>query len=100
MDPQYGLETNIGTPLFMAPELLIKQPYTEKVDIWAIGIIAFFLLTGDSPIAATNEAAYKKILRSRGIDFNAPKLQNLSEQAINFLKCCLEQNVAKRHSAK
>jgi eukaryotic-like serine/threonine-protein kinase len=35
-----------GTPLYMAPEQLSQAPVTPATDIWAIGLIAFFLLTG------------------------------------------------------
>ena len=35
-----------GTPLYMAPEQLLQAPVTPATDIWAIGLIAFFLLTG------------------------------------------------------
>ena len=35
----------LGTRLFMAPELVKNQKYDEKVDIWAIGVTAFYLLT-------------------------------------------------------
>ena len=35
-----------GTPLYMAPEQLTQAPVTPATDIWSIGLIAFFLLTG------------------------------------------------------
>lgn len=35
-----------GTPLYMAPEQLSQAPVTPATDIWAVGLIAFFLLTG------------------------------------------------------
>jgi serine/threonine protein kinase len=33
----------------MAPELVEKQPYDEKIDIWAIGAITYSLITGKRP---------------------------------------------------
>jgi len=35
-----------GTPLYMAPEQLLQEPVTPATDIWAFGLIAFYLLTG------------------------------------------------------
>ena len=35
----------VGTPAWMAPELIRKEEYDEKVDIWAIGILLYELLT-------------------------------------------------------
>ena len=39
----------LGTPLYMAPELLQTKSYDKKVDIWAIGILTYILLTGNPP---------------------------------------------------
>ena len=46
-DPNCGLDMNLGTPMYMAPEIFKKEIYNEKVDIWAIGIITYMLLTGE-----------------------------------------------------
>jgi serine/threonine protein kinase len=41
--------TFCGTPLYLSPELLKGQRYDEKVDLWAIGILAYELFIGNSP---------------------------------------------------
>ena len=48
-DPKDGLDTMIGTPLYMAPEILKKENYNSKVDIWAFGAITYMLLCGTHP---------------------------------------------------
>ena len=48
-DTENGLDTVLGSALYMAPEIILKQNYNEKVDIWAIGVIAYMLLTGRNP---------------------------------------------------
>ena len=40
-------KTRLGTPHYMAPELVKNNPHTEKVDIWALGVIAYILLTSN-----------------------------------------------------
>ena len=39
----------VGDRMYMAPEMMKKQDYDQKVDIWAIGIIASILMTGKAP---------------------------------------------------
>ena len=40
---------SLGSPLYMAPELCDERHYDNKVDVWAVGVIAFILLTGTPP---------------------------------------------------
>ena len=51
---------NVGSPLYMAPESLKKNQYTLKTDIWALGVIFFEILTGETPWKAKNE---KELIR-------------------------------------
>lgn len=37
------LSTNCGTPIYMAPEIWGGKSYNEKVDMWSIGIVMYFL---------------------------------------------------------
>lgn len=46
--------TICGTPLYSSPELLKKRGYSYKVDLWAIGIICFELLMGQTPFHSKN----------------------------------------------
>jgi serine/threonine-protein kinase len=47
-----------GTPLYMAPEQLSQAPVTPATDIWAVGLVAFFLITGKCYwLSAQNERA-------------------------------------------
>lgn len=47
-----GLKQVMGTPLFMAPEFFSRRSYSSKVDIWAIGVITYLMLTGCLPFKA------------------------------------------------
>jgi calcium-dependent protein kinase len=48
-DPKKGLELVLGSPLYMAPEIILNKNYNEKVDVWSIGVISYMLLTGRNP---------------------------------------------------
>jgi len=46
--------TLCGTPFYLAPELIMHDNYDESVDIWAIGILTYELLTNSSPFKIKN----------------------------------------------
>jgi len=45
------LETRLGTPLYLSPELVRREKYNNKVDIWAIGVLIYNLTTGSTPFS-------------------------------------------------
>ena len=44
-----GMKLVLGSPLYMAPELIKRQTYTEKIDVWSLGVITYQLLSGRTP---------------------------------------------------
>ena len=55
-----GMTLILGSPLYMAPELVKKQVYDHKVDIWAVGCITYLLLSGHTPLSQTQYKKYTK----------------------------------------
>ena len=56
------LTTNCGTPIYMAPEIWRGESYSEKVDIWSIGIVMYYLLSGEHPFNGDDETIGLKIM--------------------------------------
>ena len=46
--------TRVGTPLYLAPELVQHQPYDYKVDIWALGCVIFYMASLEPPFQGEN----------------------------------------------
>ena len=93
------LHTILGTPYYMAPEVL-KGEYNEKCDIWSIGAITYYLLTGSEPFKGeTSNSIFAKILFTEP-NYNTEKFKNISQNAIDFIKKCFEKDPDRRLSAK
>ena len=92
----HKMRGKIGTIMYMAPEILKKEPYDEKVDIWSTGIILYNMITGCSPFTA-GDADFKiyQIL-NREINFDLIKNDDLRE----LCKEMMERDPEKRIDAR
>ncbi len=55
-------ETRCGTPLYSSPEIVQKQQYDNKIDIWNIGILTYELIYGKVPFEIRSEEDLLKIV--------------------------------------
>ncbi len=66
------LRSHVGTPYYMAPQLLQRIEYSRKCDIWSMGVIFYELIFGRLPWQGKNEAALLQDIMSRPLVFPAP----------------------------
>ncbi|GLJ42547.1 hypothetical protein SUGI_0882070 [Cryptomeria japonica] len=96
LQPQGLAETMCGSPLYMAPEIMLEQKYDAKADLWSVGTILFQLVTGRTPFSGTNHLQLKhNILKSKELSF-PPEVGSLNPNFIDL--CCklLRQNPVQR----
>ncbi|CAD8070940.1 unnamed protein product [Paramecium sonneborni] len=74
-----------GTLLFMAPEMIFKQPYLKSVDIWSCGIIAYQLINKKHPFWDPSESTSTFIQRVQQFNPNFYEMDDY--QRSFFLKC-------------
>ena len=92
------MHTILGTPYYVAPEVL-KGEYDEKCDIWSIGAMTYLILCGEPPFTGvSNNEIFKKIVKD-DLKFNPYKWKNISNNAKDFVKICLNKNANMRPSA-
>ena len=48
------MKQRVGSPIFMAPEMLDHKPYGEKCDVWSVGVIMYMLMAKDPPFVGTS----------------------------------------------
>lgn len=78
---------NVGTPIYMSPETLIKSQYNSKTDIWSLGVVFYELLYGNPPwIAQTEQELIYKVLNRSVIFPNSPIV---SDSVKDLIKQCL-----------
>ena len=58
--PKSKANGKFGTPYYIAPEILIKDTYTEKIDLWSAGVIMYIILSGYPPFNGSSDNAVLK----------------------------------------
>ncbi|XP_071437671.1 serine/threonine-protein kinase PAK 3-like [Pithys albifrons albifrons] len=89
----------IGTPWWMAPEVVTSRPYGPKVDIWSLGIVGLEMIEGEVPYQDETSTMAQHMISTGG----TPKLKKPKEVSAwlrDFLTCCLETDQDRRWSAQ
>ena len=92
-----------GSPYWMSPQVIQKENYNSKTDIWSLGITCIELTQGEPPFSDLNPNEVMDFIGNKKFifdDFFQKKKSNYSKEFINFVSKCLEINPEKRANAK
>ncbi|XP_039510449.1 calcium/calmodulin-dependent serine protein kinase b isoform X4 [Pimephales promelas] len=85
----------VGTPHFMAPEVVKREPYGKPVDVWGCGVILFILLSGCLPFYGTKERLFEAIVKGK-YKMNPRQWSQISESAKDLVRRMLMLDPAER----
>ncbi|TGJ81879.1 hypothetical protein E0Z10_g6904 [Xylaria hypoxylon] len=94
------LTTTCGTPGYMAPEIFKKTGHGKPVDIWAMGVITYFLLCGYTPF--DRDSDFEEMQAILNADYNFQPVEywrGVSDHAKDFVRRCLTVDANKRMTA-
>eukprot|EP00164_Ancoracysta_twista_P001740 GFYU01002285.1.p1 GENE.GFYU01002285.1~~GFYU01002285.1.p1 ORF type:complete len:380 (-),score=123.49 GFYU01002285.1:272-1411(-) len=93
------MHTCVGTTSYMAPEILMRQPYDKSCDFWSLGVILYILLCGFPPFGGKPAQIIGQV--KNGIyRFPDPYWTNISNEAKDLVKSLLKTNPAERATAQ
>jgi calcium-dependent protein kinase len=98
-----SLDERVGTPYTVAPEIL-RGSYNEKCDVWAIGVITYLLLSGETPFGGLDGESLmlvrQQIMKAH-VNFTPDDVwQTISDDGKNFVKLLLNPDPETRLSSK
>lgn len=89
----------VGTPYYVAPEVIAGNDYNETVDVWSAGVILYIMLSGIPPFyGETAKEIFEAVLRAN-LRFPRSVFSSVSAEAKDLLRLMLGKDASRRFSA-
>ena len=85
-------------PFYVSPDVILGN-YSEKCDIWSVGVILYVMLKGNPPYQGKNEKELLQKIVNEEISFNEYYWNDISPEAKYFMKLLMTHDPNKRISA-
>ncbi|OVA02415.1 Protein kinase domain [Macleaya cordata] len=90
----------VGTPYYVAPEVISGRDYNEKVDVWSAGVIMYIMLAGIPPFYGESAAEIFEAVLRGNLRFPTRIFHSVSPAAKDLLRRMLCKDVSRRFSAE
>ncbi|XP_057961076.1 phosphoenolpyruvate carboxylase kinase 1-like [Malania oleifera] len=90
----------VGTPYYVAPEVIMGKDYNEKVDVWSAGVILYIMLAGVPPFLGESAAETFEAVARGNLRFPTKIFRSVSPAAKDLLRKMICRDVSKRFSAE
>ncbi|XP_067946036.1 serine/threonine-protein kinase 33-like isoform X2 [Watersipora subatra] len=88
-----------GTPIYMPPEIVDNKTYSQQCDVWAMGVITYYLLAGSPPFRARDEETLYEYIKKGEINFKENYIRDCSPAAHQCIQGMLKVDPAHRFTA-
>ncbi|XP_008259704.1 serine/threonine-protein kinase 17A isoform X1 [Oryctolagus cuniculus] len=90
----------MGTPEYVAPEILSYDPISMATDMWSIGVLTYVMLTGISPFLGDNKQETFLNISQMNLSYSEEEFDTVSESAVDFIKKLLVKKPEDRATAE
>ncbi|XP_010122529.1 PREDICTED: serine/threonine-protein kinase 17A, partial [Chlamydotis macqueenii] len=90
----------MGTPEYVAPEVLSYDPISTATDMWSIGVLAYVMLTGISPFLGDDKQETFLNISQMNVSYSGEDFDLISESAVDFIKTLLVKKPEDRATAE
>ena len=96
VSPNEKMVDGYGTLSYVAPEVLLRTPYNKEVDIWSMGVILFYMLSGHLPFRGSKEQEVAEKIVYEPLDFDEDDWETRTQKVQDLISCCLEKKAEDR----